>query len=165
MVPSRSRLIPTAFSASPRLDRTLALPCCRKVRFGSVARDSSYKIWCGAEGRIRTGTGYNSQRFLRPPRLPFRHFGMKREGQSPHRAIIGNAPRARQQLGPGTTRPGRLPSGFHHVPFEGHIRTENDVFSWRGRGRPRPRSLGARVDMAGGRCCLHGTAVVRSPLA
>ena len=29
----------------------------------------------GAEGEIRTHTGYNSQRFLRPPRLPFRHFG------------------------------------------------------------------------------------------
>ena len=29
----------------------------------------------GAEGRSRTDTGYNSQRFLRPPRLPFRHFG------------------------------------------------------------------------------------------
>ncbi len=29
-----------------------------------------------AEGRIRTGTGISPQRFLRPPRLPFRHFGM-----------------------------------------------------------------------------------------
>ena len=28
-----------------------------------------------AEGEIRTHTGNNSQRFLRPPRLPFRHFG------------------------------------------------------------------------------------------
>ena len=30
----------------------------------------------GAEGRIRTGTGIAPQRFLRPPRLPFRHFGI-----------------------------------------------------------------------------------------
>ena len=29
----------------------------------------------GAEGQIRTGTRNNPQRFLRPPRLPFRHFG------------------------------------------------------------------------------------------
>ena len=29
----------------------------------------------GAEGEIRTHTGFNSQWFLRPPRLPFRHFG------------------------------------------------------------------------------------------
>ena len=35
---------------------------------------------CGAEGRIRTGTGIKPQRFLRPPRLPFRHFGKKRNG-------------------------------------------------------------------------------------
>ena len=28
-----------------------------------------------AEGRIRTGTGISAQRFLRPSRLPFRHFG------------------------------------------------------------------------------------------
>ena len=31
----------------------------------------------GAEGGTRTHTGFNSQRFLRPPRLPFRHFGTK----------------------------------------------------------------------------------------
>ena len=37
----------------------------------------------GAEGEIRTHTGYNSQRFLRPPRLPFRHFG-----RCPHIPII-----------------------------------------------------------------------------
>ena len=30
----------------------------------------------GAEGRIRTGMSDKAQRFLRPPRLPFRHFGM-----------------------------------------------------------------------------------------
>ena len=35
----------------------------------------------GAEGRIRTDTGFNSQRFLRPPRLPFRHFGRLRPSQ------------------------------------------------------------------------------------
>ena len=30
----------------------------------------------GAEGGIRTHTGVYAQRFLRPPRLPFRHFGI-----------------------------------------------------------------------------------------
>ncbi len=39
--------------------------------------------WFGAEGRIRTGTGFNSQRFLRPPRLPFRHFGLLRAAKGP----------------------------------------------------------------------------------
>ena len=29
----------------------------------------------GAEGGIRTHTGVYAQRFLRPSRLPFRHFG------------------------------------------------------------------------------------------
>ena len=30
----------------------------------------------GAEGQSRTGTPRKGQRFLRPSRLPFRHFGM-----------------------------------------------------------------------------------------
>ena len=30
----------------------------------------------GAEGESRTHTGISAQRFLRPPRLPFRHFGL-----------------------------------------------------------------------------------------
>ena len=30
----------------------------------------------GAEGGIRTHTGVYAQRFLRPSRLPFRHFGI-----------------------------------------------------------------------------------------
>ena len=36
----------------------------------------------GAEGRIRTGTGISAQRFLRPPRLPFRHFGARTNSTS-----------------------------------------------------------------------------------
>ena len=50
-------------------------PCavCRTV---SRPDSGKYQMPCsGAEGRSRTGTGFNPQRFLRPPRLPFRHFG------------------------------------------------------------------------------------------
>ena len=39
-----------------------------------VVYSATRKVF-GAEGEIRTHTGNNSQRFLRPPRLPFRHFG------------------------------------------------------------------------------------------
>ncbi len=41
------------------------------------ATEEVMDIRSGAEGRSRTGTGFNSQRFLRPPRLPFRHFGAR----------------------------------------------------------------------------------------
>lgn len=37
----------------------------------------------GAEGRIRTDTTIAGQRFLRPPRLPFRHFGADHGGSAP----------------------------------------------------------------------------------
>ena len=100
--------------------------------------------WCGAEGRIRTGTGCNSQRFLRPPRLPFRHFGTRREGQSPHLAIIGNAPRPRQQR----LRP--------------HRRTRVDSSCWHGRGRPTSGpSLGLGTTYRGGRALFIALMVVR----
>ena len=52
------------------------------------------RLKAGAEGRIRTGTGFNSQRFLRPPRLPFRHFGqpVRRRGQRPECNRAADAP-------------------------------------------------------------------------
>lgn len=42
----------------------------------AAASDIVFKI--GAEGGSRTHTGREAQRFLRPSRLPFRHFGQDR---------------------------------------------------------------------------------------
>ena len=45
----------------------------------ALRRGPSFKVpskKVGAEGGIRTHTGVYAQRFLRPSRLPFRHFGI-----------------------------------------------------------------------------------------
>ena len=42
---------------------------------GNGRESLGHALGSGAEGRSRTDTPDKGQRFLRPPRLPFRHFG------------------------------------------------------------------------------------------
>ena len=71
----------------------------------------------GAEGESRTHTGFNPQRFLRPPRLPFRHFG-----------IVVSRPTNRIILNPGVRGQPRNPLTEHlsrlHADLPGAARPD-----------------------------------------